>query len=158
MTLALTIRKAGLMDIKAVWAIEKLSFPTPWTRWSFLSELGNPVSHFLVAGPAPPEPWELWGYLIFWLVYDELHILNLAVHPRHRRKGVGRRLLKEVLTRGRDLGAHTTWLEVRPSNHPARALYESFGFAEVGTRPRYYHDTQEDALILALSWEEGGVE
>jgi [ribosomal protein S18]-alanine N-acetyltransferase len=156
MTPALTIRKAGLADVKAVWIIEKTSFPTPWSRWSFLTELGNPVSHFLVAGPDPPRPWQTWGYLIFWLVIDEMHLMNLAVHPERRRAGIARALLQEALSRARSLGAETAWLEVRPSNTPALALYKSLGFEEVGRRPKYYEDTQEDALVLMLEWEEEG--
>jgi ribosomal-protein-alanine N-acetyltransferase len=98
--------------------------------------------------------WQTWGYLIFWVVADEMHILNLAVHPKHRRQGIARRLLAEGLTQARELGANLAWLEVRPSNTPARALYASFGFTEVGRRPQYYDDTSEDALLLTLEWEE----
>ena len=152
MTQGLLIRPAGLADISAIWAIETLSFPTPWSRWSFLSELGHRNSHMLVAGPPAPQPWQTWAYLIFWVVLDEMHILNLAVHPAQHRRGIARRLLSEGLVQARSLGAELAWLEVRPSNAPARALYESFGFEEVGRRPRYYDDTQEDALLLTLTW------
>jgi ribosomal-protein-alanine N-acetyltransferase len=107
-----------------------------------------------VAGPVPPKPWKVWAYLIFWVVADEMHILNLAVHPQRRRRGLARRLLTTAMTRARELGAQVAWLEARPSNHPALKLYENFGFKEVGRRPRYYDDTQEDALLLAYYWEE----
>jgi [ribosomal protein S18]-alanine N-acetyltransferase len=150
MTQGLLIRRAGLADVSAIWAIETLSFPTPWSRWSFLAELGQQNSHMLVAGPSPPQSWQTWGYLIFWVVLEEMHILNLAVHPAHRRQGIARQLLSEGLAQARKLGAELAWLEVRPSNAPARALYESFGFKEVGRRPRYYDDTHEDALLLTL--------
>ena len=150
----LTIRKARLADIRAIFAIEKESFPTPWSRWTFLAELNQPVSHFLVAGPSPPSPWQLWGYIIFWVVADEMHLLNLAVHPQHRRRGIAWNLLVEALNLARGQGARVAWLEVRPTNTAARTLYESFGFEEVGRRPRYYDDTQEDAILLALEWEE----
>jgi ribosomal-protein-alanine N-acetyltransferase len=152
MTRKLRIRRAGLADVPAIWAIENLSFPTPWSRWSFLAELGSRHSHTLVAGPLPPHPWQTWGYLIFWVVLDEMHILNLAVHPEHRRCGLARRLLREGLAQARNLGAALAWLEVRPSNLAARSLYESLGFTEVGRRPRYYDDTKEDALLLTLEW------
>ncbi len=154
MTPGLTIRKAGLTDIKAIFAIEKESFPTPWSRWTFLAELTHPVGHFLVVGPSPPSPWELWGYIIFWIVADEMHLLNLAVHPKQRRHGIARVLLEEALRQSRAQGATVVWLEVRPSNTAARALYASFGFKEVGRRPKYYEDTNEDAILLALEWEE----
>ncbi len=156
MSPGLTIREAGLTDLKSVFAIEKESFPTPWSRWTFLAELNQSLGHFLVAGPSPPLPWELWGYIVFWLVADEMHLLNLAVHPEKRRRGVGRFLLQEALRRSRTLGAKAAWLEVRPSNIPALALYASFGFREVGRRPGYYQDTREDAILLVLEWEEEG--
>jgi [ribosomal protein S18]-alanine N-acetyltransferase len=156
MTQGLLIRRAGLADVTAVWAIEQASFPTPWSRWSFLAELGHRNSHMLVAGPSPPQPWQTWGYLVFWVVLDEMHILNLAVHPEHRRQGIARRLLAEGLAQARTLGAALAWLEVRPSNLAGRALYRSFGFKEVGRRPRYYDDTNEDALLLTLDWSEAG--
>ncbi len=157
MSPGISIRQARLTDIRAILAIERESFPTPWSRWTFLAELKQPVSHFLVAGPSPAEPWQLWGYIIFWVVADEMHILNLAVHPKHRRRGIAWNLLVEALNQARAQGAQVAWLEVRPSNSAARTLYESFGFEEVGRRPRYYDDTQEDAILLALHWgEENG--
>ena len=148
------IRKAALTDVRAIFAIEKESFPTPWSRWTFLAELTQPISYFLVIGPAPPEPWKVWGYIVYWFVAEEMHLLNLAVHPDQRRRGIARVLLSEALERSRNLGATVAWLEVRPSNASARALYESFGFKEVGRRPGYYEDTKEDAILLALYWEE----
>lgn len=152
MTSRFTIRKAGLKDIRAVFAIEQESFPTPWSRWCFLAELTQPVSRFLVIGPAPPERWQLWGYIIFWVVAEEMHLLNLAVHPTQRQRGLARALLTEALSLSRLQGAQVAWLEVRPSNTAARALYEAFGFKEVGRRPRYYEDTKEDAILLAMEW------
>jgi ribosomal-protein-alanine N-acetyltransferase len=152
MSQGLLIRRAGLADVTAIWAIEQLSFPTPWSRWSFLLELGQRNSYTLVAGPPAPQPWQTWGYLIFWVVLEEMHILNLAVHPDYRRRGIARRLLAQGLARARTLGAELAWLEVRPSNRAARALYQSFGFKEVGRRPHYYDDTKEDALLLTLEW------
>ncbi|MGB8992659.1 MAG: ribosomal protein S18-alanine N-acetyltransferase [Desulfobaccales bacterium] len=152
MTQGLLIRRAGLADVNAIWAIEKVSFATPWSRWSFLTELGHHHGHTLVAGPSPPLSWQTWGYLIFWVVADEMHILNLAVHPEHRRQGIARRLLTEGLAQARELGAALAWLEVRPSNLPGRALYAACGFKEVGRRPQYYDDTREDALLLTLEW------
>lgn len=154
MTQGLLIRRARLADVSSIWAIEKVSFPTPWSRWTFLAELGQGKSHSLVAGPAPPDPWQTWGYLVFWVVLDEMHILNLAVHPQHRRRGIARRLLAEGTALAQTLGAKVAWLEVRPSNHAALALYKSFGFKEMGRRPGYYDDTQEDALLLVLEWKE----
>jgi ribosomal-protein-alanine N-acetyltransferase len=150
---SLFIRRARLTDVKSIWDIERLSFPAPWSLWCFLSELGNPNSHILVAGPPQPQSWETRGYIVYWVVAQEMHIMNLAVHPQYRRQGVARALLEESLSRARALGAAVAWLEVRPSNQPAQALYESFGFQKVGMRPRYYADNQEDALLMAFYWE-----
>jgi ribosomal-protein-alanine N-acetyltransferase len=153
MTSGLIIRRARLTDVKSIWEIERLSFTTPWSFWNFLAELGNSRSTILVAGPPPPHAWETRGYLIYWLVAEETHIMNLAVHPRWRRQGIARALLKEGLRRARAQGAEVAWLEVRPSNQAAQALYESLGFQKIGRRPRYYANNQEDAVLMAFYWE-----
>jgi ribosomal-protein-alanine N-acetyltransferase len=106
----------------------------------------------LVAGPPPPQPWETWAYIVYWVVADEMHLLNLAVHPARRRQGIARALLTEALARVRTQGVVVVWLEVRPSNAAALALYQAFGFEEVGVRPGYYSDCGEDALVYALTW------
>ena len=148
------IRRAGLTDVRSLWEIEKVSFPSPWSLWCFLAEYANSKSTILVAGPPPPEPWETWGYVIYWILADEMHLLNLAVHPDQRRRGIARSLLTAALDKARSQGAAVVWLEVRPSNAAALSLYHSFGFKEIGIRPGYYTDNGEDALIYAFSWEE----
>ncbi|MEJ2090711.1 MAG: ribosomal protein S18-alanine N-acetyltransferase [Syntrophobacterales bacterium] len=148
------IRRAGLTDVRSLWEIEKVSFPSPWSLWCFLAEYANSKSTILVAGPPPPEPWETWGYVIYWVLADEMHLLNLAVHPAQRRRGIARSLLTAALDKARAQGAAVVWLEVRPSNAAALSLYHSFGFKEIGIRPGYYTDNGEDALIYAFSWEE----
>ncbi|MDI6854281.1 MAG: ribosomal protein S18-alanine N-acetyltransferase [Deltaproteobacteria bacterium] len=154
MTPDLLIRQARLTDVKSIWDIERLSFPAPWSFWCFLSEMGNPNSTILVAGPPSPKNWKTWGYIVYWVIAGEMHVMNLAVHPRHRRRGVAKALLREAMHRARDQGAVVAWLEVRPSNQAAQTLYKSFGFRKVGVRPRYYADNQEDALLMAYYWEE----
>jgi ribosomal-protein-alanine N-acetyltransferase len=149
------VRPAGLTDVRSIWDIEKLSYPFPWSLWCFLAEYANSKSTILIAGPPPPETWEAWGYVIYWIVADEMHLLNLAVHPSHRRRGISRALLTAALERARSQGAAVVWLEVRPSNQAAQALYQSFGFKEVGIRQNYYTDNGEDALIYAFSWDQG---
>ncbi len=143
------IRPATAPDLEGVLAIERQSFPSPWSHQNFATELANCHSRFLVAGPDPPAPWEVWGYIVFWLVIDEMHLLNLAVHPSHRRRGIARRLLIHALALARRRRCVVAWLEVRPSNQPALNLYRSLGFTQISSRPRYYTDTGEDALILA---------
>jgi len=140
------------MDARSLWDIEKRSFPSPWSLWCFLTECANPRSTILVAGPPPPQPWETWAYIVYWVVADEMHLLNLAVHPARRRQGIARALLTEALARVRTQGVVVVWLEVRPSNAAALALYRAFGFEEVGVRPGYYSDCGEDALVYALTW------
>ena len=148
------IRRAGLTDVRSLWEIEKVSFPFPWNFWCFLAEYANSKSNILVAGPPPSEPWETWGYIIYWILADEMHLLNLAVHPALRRRGIARSLLTAALHQARTQGVGVVWLEVRPSNSAAIALYHSFGFEEIGVRPGYYTDNGEDALIFAFSWGE----
>ncbi len=154
MTTPPSIRRASLTDVRSLCEIEKLSFPSPWSLWCFLAEYANSKSTILVAGPPRPAPWELWGYIIFWVVAGEMHLLNLAVHPAHRRRGIASALLTTALAQARSEGVAEVWLEVRPSNTAALTLYQSFGFEEVGIRHKYYNDNGEDALIYAFSWEE----
>jgi len=149
-----TIRRAGLTDVRSLCEIEKQSFPSPWSLWCFLAEYANSKSTILVAGPPRPQPWEVWGYVVFWVVAGEMHLLNLAVRRAHRRRGIARSLLTQALDRGRAQNVSVVWLEVRPSNAAALALYRSFGFQEVGRRAHYYNDNGEDALICALFWED----
>ncbi len=153
-----TIRRASLTDVRSLGEIEKQSFPSPWSLWCFLAEYANSKSTILVAGPPRPEPWQVWGYVVFWVVAGEMHLLNLAIHPAHRRRGIARSLLTQALAQGRAHNVSVVWLEVRPSNVAALALYRSFGFQEVGRRARYYNDNGEDALIYALFWEEDEVQ
>jgi ribosomal-protein-alanine N-acetyltransferase len=148
------IRRAGLTDVRSIWEIEKLSYTSPWTLWCFLAEYANSKSTILVAGPPPPETWEVWGFVVYWVIADEMHLLNLAVHPAYRRRSISRALLTSALGQARSQGAAVVWLEVRPSNHAALNLYQSFGFEEVGIRPGYYNDNGEDALIYAFSWDQ----
>ncbi len=153
-----TIRRATPADVRAMWEIERASFPAPWSYGTLLGELANPLSVTLIAGTSPPLPWKLLGYVIFWVAAEEMHLLNLAVHPEQRRQGLGRRLLTRALHLARRKGALVAWLEARPSNAPALALYHSLGFKEAGRRPRYYRETGEDALILVSELGEGSGE
>jgi [ribosomal protein S18]-alanine N-acetyltransferase len=154
MTGSPSIRRAGLTDVRSLWEIEKLSYSSPWSLWCFLAEYANSKSTILVAGPPHPADWETWGFIIFWMVADEMHLLNLAVHPACRRQGISRSLLTRALHQAHTQGAAVAWLEVRPSNLAALALYQSFGFKQVGIRPGYYTDNKEDALIYAFYWDQ----
>ena len=135
-------------DLDEVLAIERISFLTPWSRGAFLYEMRqNPAARCWVARGAPPAPSVL-GYLCLWEISPEIHITNLAVHPEWRRRGVARRLLAAALAEGIARGVTLAFLEVRPSNTRALALYESLGFQVIGRRNGYYFDTGEDALVM----------
>jgi ribosomal-protein-alanine N-acetyltransferase len=124
-------------------AIEERSFPTPWSRKALAEELRRPWSIFrILRGPRD----EVLAYLNYWVVFDELHVLNIATHPDHRRRGYARLLLEEMVRQARRNAVREIHLEVRPSNRPAQLLYEALGF-----RPGYYADTEEDALLYGLS-------
>lgn len=145
----LTISEATSADLEAIAEIERQAFPSPWPLHFFVSELSQPHSTTLVVRDPDSAGGRIIGYIVFWILLDELHILNLAVHPACRRRGIARRLLQEALQRARDRHCQTAWLEVRPSNTAALALYQSLGFRQILTRKRYYDDTGEDALILS---------
>src|SRR4030042_5946112 len=113
MSLAWQIRRGGLLEVKALLEIERLSFASPWSLWCFLGEFTNPVRNPLVAGPPPPQPWQTWGYIIFWLVAQEMHILNLAVHPQYRRRGLARALLSTPRAPAHNPKAKDAWREGR---------------------------------------------
>ena len=135
-------------DLDEVLAIERISFPTPWSRGAFLYEMRqNPAARCWVARGAPPAPSVL-GYLCLWEISPEIHITNLAVHPEWRRQRIARALLTATLEDARRRGLTLALLEVRPNNAEAVGLYEGLGFQIVGRRKGYYFDTGEDALLM----------
>ncbi len=146
---ALRIDPMRVEDLDEVLVIERASFPHPWSRQAFLYELReNRVARLWVARPADGPGGPIVGYVCLWRIADEVHVTNVAVHPAHRQRGVARHLLGTLLALYRAEGARRAALEVRPSNRPARRLYETFGFREVGLRKGYYFDTGEDALLM----------
>ncbi len=126
--------------------IERESFPSPWDSRSFASEMDRDISQFWVA----VADGLLIGYICFWIAAREVHLLNIAVRKDWRRRGLGRRLLLKMLEIGTDSDAEAAWLEVRPSNLAARALYRKMGFREVGRRPGYYSESHEDAILMTV--------
>lgn len=137
-------------DIDQVLAIEQASFSMPWSRNLFLSEFRSPlVSTLLVALAGGPARFVI-GYIVFWLVADEMHILNLAVVPELRRVGIARELVLAGLKRAFQKGAKRAFLEVRASNTAAQKLYSNLGFAGISIRRDYYDMPVEDAVIMAL--------
>ena len=145
----MTITTMGQEHVSQVAELEKQCFSDPWSEKSVASELENPLSLWLVA----LEGDTVAGYVGSQTVMGETDMMNVAVSPAYRRRGIARELIQELLRELARQGSHRLTLEVRASNAPARALYESLGFAQVGRRPNYYRNPKEDALILGKEWE-----
>jgi ribosomal-protein-alanine N-acetyltransferase len=159
-TVATRIRRLTYADLPQVIAIERRSFPTPWSLAMFVLELSKPSGVCLAAvrhdddqrGPEQGHDGkhrdreQLAGYLVC-SRYDRVwHLMNIAVDPPARRQGLAGQLLDAMFERAGQDASYT--LEVRASNQPAITLYERFGFRSAGSRPRYYRDTGEDAVIM----------
>jgi ribosomal-protein-alanine N-acetyltransferase len=138
------IRPLGYADLPQVIAIERRAFTTPWSLAMFVLELSKPSGVRLAA--VDPSTGKLVGYLVCARYDTVFHLMNIAVDPALRRRGIGWALLLEMIERAGPDEQYT--LEVRTSNTPAIALYERLHFRSAGTRPRYYRDTGEDALIM----------
>ena len=144
---ATSLRPMREADLPVVMAIEQRAYAFPWTQGVFRDcLLANHPSWVLVEGA------HIVGYAVLSVAADEAHVLNLCTAPEAQGRGHGRRLLRALLQLARGRGAHRVFLEVRPSNASAIALYHTEGFNEIGRRPRYYpaHDGREDALVMAL--------
>jgi ribosomal-protein-alanine N-acetyltransferase len=131
--------------------IENSSFPSPWSINAFKGEVERSISHLwaLVTDKS------LRAYICFWMFDSEIQLINLAVHPMNRGQRLAQFLLSRMIDTGVSKGLKSIWLEVRPSNMAARKLYDKLGFHEVSRRSRYYTETNEDAIVmaLALSWQ-----
>ncbi len=148
----LILRLMELKDVEQVYAIDVQSFSLPWSERSYRFELTeNPTSRPWVAELVNGRgELQVVGMIVVWIVLDEAHIATIATHPEFRRRGIARRLLVTALADAASRGAVKAYLEVRRSNLAAQKLYEQFGFVVTGVRPRYYLDTQEDALLMTL--------
>ncbi len=140
------LRRLQLRDLAAVEEIERTSYPTPWSRSMFAGELTKPSS--ICLGAFDGDTGALLGYLIISRYVDAWHVMNVAVAPEHRRRGIAASLLDRLfeLTVGDGRRGYT--LEVRVSNTSAIKLYERAGFRARGVRRGYYTDNREDALIM----------
>ena len=139
----------GKCHVEKIAELEKLCFSSPWSANSIASELENPLSLWLVA----TDGTQLLGYIGSQSVLNEADMMNVAVSPQYRRRGIAAALVTELVTRLHDEGNYCLTLEVRASNAPAIALYEKLGFFQVGCRKNYYRNPKEDALILRKEWE-----
>ena len=138
------IRRMTMADVDGVAAVEAATFPHPWSRDAFVSEMKNVAARYLVA----EQDGAIIGYAGAWIIIDESHITNIAVLDQYRGQGIGRRLTAGLMQYLSNLGAAYATLEVRKSNAVAQNLYVSLGFIKLGVRKRYYEDNGEDALIM----------
>jgi len=135
-------------DLDAVMEIERLSFKSPWSRQVFLEEIARDFAHVDVVRDAVTGAIVAFGN--YWLVADEVHILNIATHPQARRSGHASRMLAHMIDFARREICRYVTLEVRRSNAVAIRLYRRFAFRAVGVRPNYYAEDQEDAIVMLL--------
>lgn len=176
---SIIVTPMSLDDIPAVMAIERVSFPRPWPERAYRYELTeNPEAYFVVArayevgatSVAPRSHWQrlvqrlglqdraptqralhtVVGFAGMWMHVDEAHIATIATHPGWRRRGVGERILVNLLREAQRRCAGIVTLEVRVSNIAAQHLYRKYGFEEVGRRRAYYQDNREDALLMTI--------
>ncbi len=140
------LRRMRPEELGVVMEVEERAFEHPWSAELLRRELTHDWSTILIALDGET----LAGFVIFWVVVDEIHVLNVAVDPIRRRHGVARALMGELLDRGRACGLAVATLEVRRSNLAAIALYEGLGFRHVGLRKGYYSEEHEDALVMVL--------
>ncbi|MBH1528422.1 ribosomal protein S18-alanine N-acetyltransferase [Stenotrophomonas maltophilia] len=151
----ISLRALRESDLNAVMAIELRGYPFPWTRGIFIDCLraGYP-------GLAMERDGLLIGYGVLSIAADEAHVLNICIDPLAQSRGLGRQLLRALVQLAADRGAQRVFLEVRPSNAPALALYHSEGFNEIGRRPRYYPAAQgrEDAVVMAIELVDGDLQ
>lgn len=130
--------------IDMVMEVENSSFTMPWSKQSFLDELLNPLSYYVVA----IENDLVLGYGGLWAILDEGHITNIAVHKNFRKNGIASTILLKIIEFAVENGLSFLTLEVRKSNAPAISLYKKYGFFDVAIRKGYYQDNNEDALIM----------
>ena len=145
----MTITEMKACHVPTVASLEAICFSDPWSEKSVASELDNPLSLWLVA----EEEGGVVGYVGSQTVLDETDMMNVAVHPDHRRKGIAAALIEALIPALKARGSRCLTLEVRESNAPAVALYASLGFERIGLRKNYYRNPRENAIILRKEWE-----
>ncbi len=151
---AFEIRPMLLDDIDAILEIERIAYPTPWTRQGYEKEIKrNELAEYHVLEVASCKgqvAGGILGYVGHWMMVGEMHISMIAVHPHWQRNGLGELLLVHQLVQACEKDAFLVTLEVREKNFPAQRLYEKLGFIEVGRRKNYYKDTKEAAILMTL--------
>ncbi len=149
--ISFSLERATDNDLDEIVALENRAYPFPWKRNILLAEIhGQSFSYAYVARLHANNrtSGSLIGYIFFWLVADEIHILNVAIDPDYQRKGLGTALMEFATGFGLEHGATKLLLEVRASNTPAQHLYARLGFTQIGLRKRYYSDNKENAYVM----------
>lgn len=137
-----------LSHLEKILEIETLSSSIPWSAGGFIQEINNPISCLWTA----VVHGRVAGFICYWLLDFEVHLLNLAVHPEERGKGLGRLLVNHMIEEALSREVESIWLEVRRSNGKAVKLYREVGFEKAGVRSKYYDDTREDAFVMCLTF------
>jgi len=138
-------------DLPQVVEIEKASMPSPWSRELFEEELRRPLAHYFVV----EVEGQVAGYMGYWQAPDEAHIINLAIGPAFRRRGLGEAMIERCMDFASKRGAKLATLEVREGNQAAQALYEKCRFRSIAIRKQYYSDNLEDAIVMIRELTEG---
>ncbi len=132
-------------DLDDIITIENASFPSPWSKRIFEKEIKASNSYKRVVRMSGMVV----GYIVTWIIRDEIHILNVAVHPDFRNIGIGEKLIRDCINYSSEENLRYAILEVRISNMAAKRLYEKIGFKGMQLRKKYYSDTGEDAIVMA---------
>jgi len=142
------LRKTVYKDIKTILNIEKQQFPHPWPQHFFNDEISHDISYFYVAEDIRIQ--QPVGYIIFWIIEEEMELHKIAVSQAYRNRGIGKGLFQFMLKTAKEKKIEKIFLEVRKSNIAAIKLYESFNFKLIGIRKKYYNDPLEDAMTYCL--------
>lgn len=148
------LRPVTETDLPRILEIERQAYPFPWTEDAFSNELIKPFSHVMALIDEAAGA-KLVGYIVYWLLFDEAHVLNVTVDPQERRKGLGHRLMKRVMTDALRKDMKRIFLEVRTSNAAAIALYKKLGFFEDHVKKGFYEDG-EDAIFMVRYFDRAG--
>lgn len=141
------VRLAYKEDLRGMHNVENLSFSNPWSYEAFKENFFNLFSVYVLA---ENEYGEIVGFGGMQVIFEEAHIMNIAVLEQCRRKGIAGNLLELMMIQARERDAQTMFLEVRESNIPAQTLYKKYGFTEITIRKNYYSDNGENAIIMAV--------
>jgi ribosomal-protein-alanine N-acetyltransferase len=151
-TKGLVIRPMTLNDITTILEIERIAYPTPWTRQGYEREITHNelAQYHVLEWVRTPDAPAIVGYAGHWVMADEMHISMIAVHPTWQRNRLGELLLTHELVQACEKKLSMVTLEVREHNAPAQRLYQKLGFVAVGRRKNYYKDTKEAAILMTL--------